>query len=69
MKDLNKRLEEIRSGKDLSSKNTQDRKAVITKTKISARKFSLGVQFWSLDDIKKGFSHSYNIKYELVEIY
>ena len=55
--------------KDLSSKNTSDRKAVITKTQISARKFSFGVQFWTLEDIKKGLSFSYNIKYELVEIY
>tara|TARA_R110002110_G_scaffold232112_3_gene447812 strand:+ start:732 stop:941 length:210 start_codon:yes stop_codon:yes gene_type:complete len=69
MKNLNKILEEIRSGKDLSSKNTSDRKAVITKTQISARKFSFGVQFWTLEDIKKGLSFSYNIKYELVEIY
>jgi len=69
MKNLNKRLEEIRSGKDLSSKNTSDRKAVIVKNKISARKLSFGVQFWSLEDIKKKVSYSYNIKYELVEIY
>ena len=35
-------------------KNTDTHTAVVIKTRINARKYSVGVQFWTTDEIKAG---------------